>query len=173
MKGDQGTSSWDAPPHLERFKAFAIEMTKETPRGMAMASAAFIDEMLGEILAAFMVDNKGAAALLDGVNAPLGTFAARAAAANAMGLISDAEHRECDLVRKVRNEFAHQVLISFEDEKLMKLCAKLTYAAKPYGDVTVSTHGQFASAATALIMNLVNRAHYVKQKRLVAGSWPY
>jgi DNA-binding MltR family transcriptional regulator len=47
----------------------------------------------------------------------LGTFAARIAAAYSMGLISDLEYKDCELIRKIRNEFAHKVHMSFKDDR--------------------------------------------------------
>ncbi len=88
-----------------------------------------------------------------------------------MGLISDREYADLDMMRKVRNEFAHNVHISFEDQRVRDLCKRLTLAAKDYGDVVVGSRGQFTTAAVALIANLTNRPHYVALKRLSAQEW--
>lgn len=45
--------------------------------------------------------------LLEGFNAPLGTFAARIKLCYALGLLTDAQFKDLELVRKIRNEFAH------------------------------------------------------------------
>lgn len=90
-----------------------------------------------------------------------------------MGLISDCEYRECELIRKVRNEFAHQIKVSFETERIANLCAQLRMAAQPYGDIEVDARGKFTTAAVALIMTLTNRPHYVGQERLKSRDWPY
>jgi len=37
----------------------------------------------------------------------------------------------------------------------------------------VDAMGRYTTAAVALILNLVNRAHYVSQKRLRTDDWPY
>ncbi len=89
-----------------------------------------------------------------------------------MGLISEQEFKECELIRKVRNEFAHKVKMSFDDEKVKGLCSSLKYGAKPKKHVTVSTRGKFTTAAVALILNLTNRPHYVSKKALVYQDWP-
>jgi DNA-binding MltR family transcriptional regulator len=93
-------------PHLSEFLAFLKELNKETERGAALAAAAMIDDLLGRALQAFLIENKGAQALLSGFNAPLGTFSSKIAAAYALGVISEREYRECELIRKIRNEFA-------------------------------------------------------------------
>lgn len=158
-------------PHLNGFVDFLVDFNKETERGTALAAAAMLDELLGRIIQSFLIPNKGSKALLDGFNAPLGTFSARVASSFALGLLSEAEYRECELIRKVRNEFAHQIKVSFKTEKVVRLCAQLQFSAKSYGEVLVDTRGQFTSAAVALILNLTNRPHYVGQRRLQAANW--
>jgi len=61
-----------------------------------------------------------------------------------MGLISDAEHEDCTILRKIRNEFAHRVDVTLDDPKLVELIVRLHHSAKPYGDVTVSPDGRSA-----------------------------
>ena len=96
-------------PHLREFKAFLTELNKETPRGAALVSATMIDDLLGRCIRAFLVDDRDGHSLVDGFNAPLGSFSARIVAAHALGLLSDVECAECQIIRKVRNAFAHDV----------------------------------------------------------------
>lgn len=158
-------------PHLNGFMEFLAEFNKETERGAALAAAAMLDAQLGRILESFLIPNKGSKALLDGFNAPFGTFSSRIAASFALGLLSEIEYRECELIRKVRNEFAHQVKVSFETQKISGMCAQLHFSAKSYADVYVATRAQFTTAAVALILNLTNRPHYVAQKQLQPTNW--
>jgi hypothetical protein len=88
-----------------------------------------------------------------------------------MGLLSEIECKECELIRKVRNEFAHKVKMSFDDKRVVGLCSTMTYKAKPYTDVTVSTRGAFTTASVALILNLANRPHYVAREKLTQRDW--
>jgi mannitol operon repressor len=158
-------------PHLSGFMDFLTDFNKETERGTALAAAAMLDEQLARIIESFLIPNKGTKALLDGFNAPLGTFSARISASFALGLLSEIDYRECELIRKVRNEFAHQIKVSFKNERVVSLCAQLQLSAKSYGDVQVSTREQFTTAAVALILNLTNRPYYVGQRRLEAVEW--
>ena len=157
-------------PHLKGFMEFLADFNKETERGAALAASAMLDDQLGKTIEAFLVPNKGSKALLDGFNAPLGSFSARIAAAFGLGLISEIE---CEILRKVRNEFAHQIKVSFKSEKVVSLCAQLQLSAKDYSDVHVDTRGQFTTAATALILHLTNRPHYAGKRRLQFVNWPY
>jgi mannitol operon repressor len=159
-------------PHLKHFGEFLEEFNKETERGAALAAAAFIDDLLQRILTAFLLNKSSADKLLSGSAAPVGTFSARIAAARALGLISETERHQIELIRKVRNEFAHQVKMSFDDKKIEGLCSSMTYRAKRYKDVTVSTRGAFTTAAIALILNLTNRPHYVAREKIIERDWP-
>ncbi len=90
-----------------------------------------------------------------------------------MGLISDEKHHDAIAIRKIRNEFAHTLTASFGDQSIKDQCAALNFSAEDSGDVVVSTRGQFSTAATALILSLTNRPHYVGTKGLAWAPWPY
>ncbi len=160
-------------PHLREFTAFLKELNKESERGAVLISAAMIDDLLERTILAFLMDHAEAKKLLDGFNAPLGTLAARALAAFSLVLLSETEYRDCERLRKVRNAFAHNVHMSFEDQSVKDICKNLELSAKDYGEVRVDARGQYTSAATALILNLTNRPHYAAQRRLKFRGWPY
>lgn len=139
-------------PHLARFKVLLAEMNKESPRGMVLVSTALIDEHLAEAIKARLVDHPAADKLMVGFNAPLGTFSARITGALALGIISEAEFFDLEILRKVRNDFAHQITAGFDDQTIKDRCANLALAAEDYGQVVVDAEGQFSTAAVALIM---------------------
>ena len=108
-------------PHLKEFAAFLYELNKETARGVASTSAAFLDNILQGVITAFLIPNVSSEALTDGFNAPLTTLSSRIKACHALGLISQQEYKECDIIRRVRNEFAHKVHMSFNDDRVKSL----------------------------------------------------
>lgn len=169
---DQGPLP-DTHPHLKEFAPFLDDLNKESERGAVLISVSYLERQLKEIVSAFLCEGNASARLLEGFNAPLGTFAARATAAAALGLISGREYRELDSIRKIRNQFAHDHRTSFSDQGIVDRCRHLAFSAKDYGDVVVAPRGQFTTAALALILNLTNRAHYVSKKRLKFENWPY
>jgi mannitol operon repressor len=158
-------------PRLKEFTDFLPTMNKESERGVVLICCSFIDELLRRVLLAFLVDDKKHVTLIDGFNAPLGTFAARIRAASALGLLAPDEAAECDLLRKVRNFFSHEVRVSFEDDAIVKLCDKLRYAMTDYEHKILWPRTQFISAATALILRLVNRPHEVGLIRRQVTHW--
>ena len=160
-------------PHLKSFMEFIAMFNLETDRGVALSGSAMLENQLGEILGSFFVPNKGSKILLSDSNAPLASFSARAAAALALGLISRDEFEEMNLIRKIRNKFAHNVLVSFSQRDIAGYCSSLRYSAKSYDDVVVNARSSFTTAVVAIVLNLNNRAHYVSKRRLAECSWPY
>ena len=166
-------------PNLEYFWPFLDELSKETARGKVLMCAGFLEEQLRVVLLSFLLEVKAATELLNGQNAPLGSFGARIDACCSMGLISNNEHNDLHIVRRIRNEFAHGTTVSFHDEAIKAKCARLVLKAHDYGrvdgrvEIKVGATGQFETSATALILNLINRPHYVGQKRLAVQPWKY
>lgn len=169
-----GHSSFDKEyPHLREFKKFLDALNNESERGVALISVAMIDDLLERSILAFLIDHADVKRLLEGFNAPLGTFSARALAGLALGVLSETEQKECARLGKIRNIFAHNVHASFDDQNVRDLCATLEFSAKDYGEVHVHPRGQYSSSATSLILQLTNRPHYAAERRLQFRMWRY
>lgn len=69
--------------------------------------SSYSEECLGRLLLAFMRNVKTAKELIEGFNAPLGSFSARTKAAHALGLLSTGQLRDLEHLRRIRNVFAH------------------------------------------------------------------
>lgn len=160
-------------PHLWRLKCLLGELKEESERGTVLVSATVLDEQLAECIVARLVDHKDVVKLVNGFNAPLGTFAARTAAAFGLGCISEKEYRDIDTIRQIRNDFAHRLEVGFNSPQVANRCSSLSHSAQDYGDIVVGPRDQFTTAVVALILNLSNRPHYVACKRLVHECWPY
>ena len=153
------------------FAAFVQEIGRESDRGLALVGAAFIDEKLADVLAAFL--RQGAAGLLRGKNAPLGAFSARIEMCHALGLIEDIERHECDYIRKIRNEFAHRVTgASFAEGKVRDLCSNLR-SAMPEPDYPrgATSRFEFQNAVITMGSRLFYRAEYVEKERRTPKQW--
>ncbi len=168
----------DKYPHLDKFVPYLELLRKESDRGKVLISTGFLEQQLRDILAAFMRDGAKTASLLDGPNAPLGAFSSRISACHAFGLISNREHHDLNVLRRIRNDFAHDMHTSFATPSVIDRCRTLQMKASDYdsetrGEVRVSPAGQFQTAAVSLIVNLTNRPHYVAKRRCAAVEWPY
>lgn len=157
-------------PQLKEFFPYLNLLNKESDRGKVLISTGYLEHLLRDTLLAFLIDNSEAKDLVDGHNAPLGTFSARITACYAMGLISEHEHRDLNLLRKIRNDFAHHMHTSFETQSVVNRCKQLRFRV-PDDKHVVEAAGQFTSAAVALIVRLVYRSHYVGRHRLKLENW--
>lgn len=144
------------PEDEAHFNAFLDEFQRESDRAAAVLSAAYLDAKLADLLkAAFAVDSKGPE-LLD-VNQPLGSFGPRTTLAEAVGLITHEERQDLELVRRIRNDFAHELHgLSFNTEKIASRCREFAcnrdYLGNPpvRGDFPDDPRSRF-NLATALL----------------------
>lgn len=94
--------------HWNRF--FRTELSKESERASVILAAAMLEQALEVLLRARLVpvavrDDP----LFDGAYAPISTLSAKIDIAHRIGLISTSWARDLHLIRKIRNEFAHNV----------------------------------------------------------------
>jgi hypothetical protein len=68
----------------------------------------------------------------------------------------------------VRNEFAHQVEVTFDAGSVKDLCNNL---AVPERDRDAEPRRKFMSASMLLLIAMLSRPHEVGQKRLTCGDW--
>lgn len=112
------------------LRLYLHEANKEnqsgTDRGVVLVWASIIDEILQKILDAFTADVPDKVNSLFGNQAPFGTFSNRAKTALALGLITEDEADSINLVRKIRNDFAHQIDVDLSDKGLTSKCDELS-----------------------------------------------
>ncbi|MBB4363874.1 hypothetical protein GGD65_004928 [Bradyrhizobium sp. CIR18] len=159
---------WDKDPHYKALYSVLEQLKSETDRGVALIVTSLIDKLLRDVLAAFLIENESARALLVGFNAPLGTLSTKIAACHAFGLIADDEMRECHLLRRVRNAFAHEIEVTFEKGSVKDLCKNLNL---PPADKDGATKWRFIKAALLVLMHLVTRPKEVAEKRITFTEW--
>ena len=155
--------------------AFLQELRNETDRGLALVSAAVIDEKLAQTLAAFFQDDGEIAQRILGVDprreAALSSFSARADAAFALGLIERREYDEIGIVRRIRNEFAHaRHGLRFETPEIAKLCLKLKSDLPP-GATRPTSRLRFLFSVVFTYMRLFRRPQHVAKERRQPKAW--
>lgn len=103
-----GTSP-TSQPDLTALAAFIEDFKKESDRAAVIVGAAKLDLLLYQLLQRVLLPSTSAVdELLDG-DAGVGTFHSRINLAHRLGLIDDYFARALNLVRKIRNAFAHEV----------------------------------------------------------------
>lgn len=161
---------------VDDLHSFLEEFQNESPRASALIGASFLDHCLGNIITAFLTDEKVTSDLLNGFNAPLGTFDARIRMAYALGLISDDEYYNLELIRKIRNEFAHGLHgLSFTHENILKHSRKLKFHkgmldAMPE-KLRPPRRTVFAIVTGLLAISLIGRNKMVEKERLTRREW--
>jgi hypothetical protein len=97
-------------------------LQSEPPRAAAIISAAYIDNLLDEILKRRLVD--------EGEFRKIGnlTFSRRISLCYLIGAFSKEIKEDLDLIEKIRNYFAHDIEInSFDERKIADKCRELKY----------------------------------------------
>jgi len=113
---------------VDDWEGFYEELQNETPRAAVLIAASFLDEWLRRLLQAKMIDDsKAVKALLDDSNnGPLSFFSARINAAYCLGLLSKDERDDLNLIRKIRNRFAHRLHgFTFDEQEIKDWCMSL------------------------------------------------
>jgi DNA-binding MltR family transcriptional regulator len=94
--------------HLDQVILFRQTLSAETDRGVALVCAAYLDGELKALLEKTFVDAPNTIDKLFEGTGPLATFSSRIDLALAIGLLRGESHRGLHLIRKIRNDFAHQ-----------------------------------------------------------------
>ena len=96
-------------PTLEEFIALAGELQNVSDRVVAISCAAWLDDTLGSVLAAHLVrmGQQWLDRVFDSPTAPLGNFSSKIVIGYAMGLFGPRTRADLEIIRAVRNTFAH------------------------------------------------------------------
>lgn len=160
---------------VKYFSDFLKEFQSETDRGAALVGASLIDDRLERLLRSHLLDCKESSELLEGANAPLGTFGARIKAAYCLGLITELEFKECEIIRHVRNEFGHKLHgLSFKNEKVHDLCNNLK-AKTPDGKKRFSGDARqlYINSVIHTSLSLWYRPEYNEPYKAKTKEWVY
>ncbi|SRR5258708_6702206 len=99
---------------------------EESDRGAAILVGSFAEHSLGLYLRFRMKDQKVANDLFAPMG-PLSNFSQRIAIAYAFGLISEKQYRDFQIIRRIRNHFAHHPMdTTFETKEIKEAAAGLS-----------------------------------------------
>lgn len=113
----------DMPPDIVRFHRIRLELLSQSDRGAAVLGGAYADTVLGEALKSKLRDlnlpNKETLhKRLFRHYGPLSTFSARIDMAFALYLIGENTRHDLDIIRDIRNDFAHDLEVGSPDKGL-------------------------------------------------------
>ncbi|GLS35409.1 hypothetical protein GCM10010869_09970 [Mesorhizobium tianshanense] len=137
------------------------EFQSESDRACAVLGPAFLDDQLRELLKSFLVDDQRVADLFASSMGPLASFSSRIEMAFALGFLAPREVRDLNLIRKVRNEFAHQLAgTSFVSPKVVSWCSELAQCdVFSWTKDTLSSRNRF-------VLSIVMLANWISIRRL-------
>lgn len=115
--------------YFEELNKLQRSLQSLDERGLVLSLAAFGGDSLATLLKAYLFDNVATKKLLDGFDAPLGTFSARIRATYALGLITKGQYHDLEHLRSIRNMFSHTwESISFLDLNVNRHIEALSYS---------------------------------------------
>ena len=148
---------------IEQMNNFLTEFQNESDRGAPLVAAALLEQILYRILDFhFIDDSKISANMLKGESAPLGSFSAKIIACRALGLITEEERKYLDIIRKIRNKFAHEKHgISFSSDSIKDMCLNLpNIVPSSLGDMVNDPRKRFNLFVAFFINTLWYRPEY-------------
>lgn len=93
----------------KKMQEMLAEVKIETDRSCALIIAANLENRLKDLLTDFFISMSPTALkeIFEGTN-PLSTFSSRITIAFSLGLLSEQEYHDLNLIRRIRNSFAHE-----------------------------------------------------------------
>ena len=141
---------------LDYWNKFFEELQNESPRAAVIIAGAFLDSQLKDLLSKFFVDDPKVVDKLLGIDRPLSSFSSHIKTAYCLGLISKNIYQDLQVIRKIRNNFAHKTHgYTFDEPEIVNWCNSLKLA-KMTTDLSPNlpkTHGRmFILSVTQLAM---------------------
>jgi DNA-binding MltR family transcriptional regulator len=143
-------------PELTADVARLVEdLQQETDRGAALVGAAFLDDVLDVTLRAVFVEEPDAVNKLMGMGRPLESFGARTHLAYCLGLLGTDVYADINLIREIRNDFAHRHPTSFEFPEIRTKCQKLKCLSVMLADDSCSARERFIASVMVIANHLM------------------
>ena len=129
----------------QQWSGFFDELQSESDRGATILAATWIESLLERKLRSlFAKGNSDTRRRLYRLNGPFSSFSSKILAAHAIGWIDSDICGDIDVVRKIRNRFAHELHgIDLNSPKIHKLIDEFTTPNRYYSD-----WNEFGAAST-------------------------
>ncbi len=158
----------------EDVDSYKLSIENESERGCILVAAAFLDFVLEEMLCSHFLNKPAGDDLVRGFNGPLGTFSSRITAAFALGLIAETEQKQLDLVRRIRNECAHEFTnLGFSDPAVKNRVNALPGHPVALSSAEDPTRRRFETAVEVLLANLRYRLDKWSSRKVPPASLPW
>jgi DNA-binding MltR family transcriptional regulator len=112
--------------NLEKLIILKATLALETDRGCALMTAAFLESEIESLIKEKLLGTNKEVEKLFEFNGPLGTFSSKAKLSYALGLISKSIFQDLEIIRNIRNDFAHNYkFIDFSTTSIKEKISKL------------------------------------------------
>jgi hypothetical protein len=109
--------------NLDNLWAFHNQFNFENnDRAIVIVGLSYIDDLLLKCLENFFPEKSKTVRKMLANNGILGSYSAKVDILYSLGFIDKILKTDLDNLGKIRNEFAHKIKVSFEDESISKLC---------------------------------------------------
>jgi DNA-binding MltR family transcriptional regulator len=137
-------STWDeAFGHLPEYAQLMPEvghlantvLNNESQRAVGVLAPAYLEAILDQLLRQYLMEGEHADELL-GSDRALGTFSARTHLAAALGFVSEDAYHDLEMIRRIRNLFAHDLQVhTFAETEVRNRCLELRFAREMFTDL--------------------------------------
>jgi hypothetical protein len=151
----------------DSWQNVVTEFHSKSDRAAAILGAAFLEAHLGELIGSFFIESCDQDSSLLEVDRPLGTFSARVRGAYCMGLISNTEYHDLNLIMQIQHIFSNQVYgAAFTDNGIREKCFQLRIPRQVLlpGETHIPRQ-LFVFATAILTQQLAWRAQQAEKKR--------
>lgn len=133
-----------------------FDYDEASDRAVAIVGPAFLDTLLSDMLANFLIDDKNEVKRLMQPEGPIGTFGAKVSTCYCLGLIGETIKSDLRIVAKVRNRFAHDLRADFSDAQIVNWCSSLRWHRESVGEppIGVSARDLFQVSVNQLVSHL-------------------
>ncbi|MFI3157190.1 MAG: MltR family transcriptional regulator [Methylococcaceae bacterium] len=117
-------------PELERLIKFSesFDYKHDNDREIVIVGCAYIESLIKDILeATFIDDHKEVKQLLSDSTGSLSSLVPRSRLLYLLGVIPELVYKDILTIGKIRNLFAHNVSMSFDDNAVCQLCRNLKW----------------------------------------------
>ncbi|MDQ5955092.1 MAG: hypothetical protein QG621_95 [Patescibacteria group bacterium] len=160
------------------------EFANETDRGAVLVTASLLENTLTNLLKKFFTPSCSSEdELIDVPNAPLSNFSAKIKICERLGIISPRLGRDLHLIRKIRNEFAHNIHgSSLESGRIKDLLTNLVSTSgivdnhKEVPGFPTGARGQFLKVVNIMLYHLnglIENSSFVSPCQPATEEWLY
>lgn len=156
LKGKAVERYFDLNDALMEFHNLFTYESKDD-RTIAILGGTFLEMILEHILYAFFPEDDKEVGEMMQFNQPLGNFSNKIKMCYCLGLIDKIIKDDLNLIRKIRNEFAHDLYASFESDKIKNWCLQLKWhkiIVTPYPPSGATPKDYFQVGVNSLITHL-------------------